>query len=94
MVNPLKYQMTYKIISVREYSRNLGQRSILARKGTYLLKKDHKNSPPPTHSISFLSVLHQNKALHNFPNRGQSSIVERNIGLEYALSVVKQLYFL
>ena len=27
----------------------------------------------------------QNKALHNFHKRGQRSIVEQNIGLEYAL---------
>ena len=38
-----------------------------------------------TYSISFLSVLHQNKALYNFRKRGQRSIVERNIGLECAL---------
>ena len=32
------------------------------------------------------SVLHQNKALYNFHKRGQHSIVECNIGLEYALA--------
>ena len=32
----------------------------------------------------FSSVLHQNKALHNFSKRRQHSIVERNIGLEYS----------
>ena len=36
------------------------------------------------YSIPFLSVLHQNKALYNFRKTGQRSIVERNIGLEYA----------
>ena len=62
------------------------------KKGTFL-KKKHKKfhasrppRPPPPYSIPFLSVLHQNKALHNFHKRGQRSIVERNIGLEYALT--------
>ena len=44
---------------------------ISARSGTFFL---------------FLSVLHQNKALHNFGTRGQCSIVKCNIGLEYALT--------
>ena len=55
---------------VRAYSRNLGQRSILARKSTFLKKKRHQNfNPPPLYSIPFVSVLHQNKALHNFRKR-------------------------
>ena len=37
-------------------------------------KNDTKN--PPFYSIPFLSVLYQNKALHNFRNRGQHSIVD------------------
>ena len=41
-----------------------------------------KNGP---YSIPFLSVLHQNKAMHNFRKKGQRSIVERNIGLQYTL---------
>ena len=41
-----------------------------------------KNGP---YSTPFLSVLHQNKAIHNFRKKGQRSIVERNIGLQYAL---------
>ena len=51
--------------------------------------KRSQNPPPTPHphpyTINFLSVLHQNKALHNFYKRRQRSIVERNIGLEYAL---------
>ena len=49
------------------------------KKGTFLKKGL---------SIPFLSVLHQNKALHNFRKRVQRLIVERNIGLEYALICV------
>ena len=67
-------------VGPRAYSRNLGQRSILAR-------KDPKNFTPAPYSIPFLSVLHQNKALHNFRKRGQLSIVERNVGLEYPLAI-------
>ena len=83
--------------SDRAYSRNLGQRSILARKGTFLCfdkmapkisppPPPHHPHPPPPNSIPFLSVLHQNKALYNFRKRVQYSIVECNIGLEYALT--------
>ena len=87
----------------REYSRNLGQRLILARRERELfMKKGHffekekgpkKFTPPPLpYSISFLSVLHQNKALDNFCKRGQHSIVECNIGLDYfnAIKMVKR----
>ena len=72
----------------RAYSRNLGQRSLLARKGffmkngTFFKKKGHY----PPYSSPFLKVLHQNKALHNFRERRQRSIVKRNVGLEYALT--------
>ena len=74
---------------VRAYSRNLGQRSILARKGTFFNKSAPKILPPSSahYSIPFLSVLHRNKALYNFRKRGQRSIVKHNIGLEYALLV-------
>ena len=52
-------------------------------------KKGTKNLPPPpptlSYSIPFLSVFHQNKNLHNFHKRGQRSIVELSMGLEYAL---------
>ena len=36
-------------------------------------QKGHQNSPPPPIPSLFLSVLHQNKALHNFCKRGQCS---------------------
>ena len=49
----------------RTYSRNLGQHSILARKGTFFngkraifMKKEH---PPTPYSIPFLSVLYHIK---------------------------------
>ena len=78
------------------YFRNSRQRSILAIKGT-LYEKRHffekgaqKISPPP-YSITLISVLHENKALHNFCKRGQHWIVECNIGLEYALIRVKNI---
>ena len=57
---------------IRAYSRNLGQPSILAIKGTFyekghlFLKNDPQNLPPPAYSIPIQNVLHQNKALHNF----------------------------
>ena len=56
----------------REYSRNFGQRSILARKGTFFEKSEKrapKILPPPplhTYSIPFLTVLHRNKSLYDF----------------------------
>ena len=53
------------------------------KKGHFLWKKGTKNLTHP-YSIPFLSVLHQNKALYNFHKKGQRSIVEYNIGLEYA----------
>ena len=57
-------------------------------------------SPPPAPPrppliqflISFLKVLYQNKALHNFSKRGQDSIVKRNIGLEYSLSTIRKIF--
>ena len=71
---------------VREYSRNLGQRSILARKDTFLKKRAPTILPP-----SLCKVLC--KALYNFRKKGQRSIVERNIGLEYALLEVSNSHF-
>ena len=70
------------------FSRNLGHHLILARKSTFY-EKGHlfeKRAPTPPYSISFLNVLYQNKALHNFCKGGQLTIVEHNIGLEYALT--------
>ena len=56
------------------------------KKERFFYKKGTKNLPPPLpYSIPFLSVFHQNKNLHNFLKRGQRSIVELSIGLEYAL---------
>ena len=64
------------------YSRNLGRRSILARNCIFL-RKELKTFNPPIQSV--LTFLHQNKALHSFCKRVKCSIVECNIGLEYAL---------
>ena len=57
---------------------------ILTEDWTLFEKKGPKNFNP-FYSIPFLSVIHQNKALHIFFKRGQLSIVECNIDLEYAL---------
>ena len=46
--------------------------------------KFHPSSP---YSMPLQSVFHKNKAMHNFCKRGQHSIVEHNIGVEYALTV-------
>ena len=45
-----------------------------------------KNPTLLPYSIPFLNVLYQNKALHNFPKRGQHSIFKRYVRLEYALT--------
>ena len=83
-----------KEIVNRAYSRNLGQRSLLARKGTFVWKKgsffDKKSQKisilpppppaPPPYSIPFLSVLHQ-KCFCFFDSQTQY-----NKGLEYSLA--------
>ena len=72
------------MLLVRACSRNLAECSILARKSN----KGHQKfypTPTPLYSIPFLSVLYRNKALHNFCKRRQHLIVDRDIGLEYAL---------
>ena len=55
------------------------------QKGHVFMKNGHQKFHPLPCSVQFLSVLHQNKALHNFRKRGLRLIVERNIVLEYAL---------
>ena len=47
---------------------------------------------PPPYLIPFLKVLYQNKTFHNFPKRGQHSIVKSNIGLEYTLSTIQKIF--
>ena len=54
----------------------------IGQKGFFYEKRAPKISP---NSALFLSVLHQNKTLYNCSKREQRSIVERNVGLEYAL---------
>ena len=44
-------------------------------------KKGNKNLTTP-YSIPFLSVLHQNKVLHNFHKRGQRPTVGHRKGLD------------
>ena len=58
------------MLLVRAYSRNLGQRSVLAGKVTFFEKRATNILPIAPYSIPFLSVLHQNKALYNFLKRG------------------------
>ena len=55
----------------RVYSRKLGQRPILAKKGTFFENKGTINFT--TYSNLFFSFLHQNKAYGNFHKRGQDS---------------------
>ena len=50
-----------------------GRHLILAKKSTFFEKKGTKNFPTP-YSIPLLSILHQNKALHNFYKNGQGPI--------------------
>ena len=52
------------------------------------MKKEPPKSPSHPYAILFVSVLHQNKALHNLRKRGQRSIAKRNIGQEYVLTGV------
>ena len=53
----------------KTYSRNLGQRSILARKGNFFEKRAPKIYPSH-YLIPFPSVLHRNKGLYNFCIKG------------------------
>ena len=64
----------------RAQSRKLEQRPILAKKDTFF-KKGTKTYTTP-YSIHFLSVLHQNKGLHNFHKMGQHPIVGHMEGLD------------
>ena len=57
----------------------------MCKKGIFFEKRVPEISHTP-YSIPFLGVLHQNKALNNFQERGHHSIVKCNTGLEYALS--------
>ena len=52
------------------WSRKLGQCPILAKKGTFFKKKGTEAFTTP-YSIPFLSVLHQNKGLHNFHKKSR-----------------------
>ena len=54
------------------------------KKVHFFEKRTPKISPLPTYSIPFLSILVFYIKIQ-FRKRGQRSIVERNIGLEYAL---------
>ena len=69
----VKQNMNYCITIFRVYNRKLGQPMILAKKGTFFEKKGHQTFYHPLFN-PFLSVLHQNKALHNFHKRGQHPI--------------------
>ena len=84
----------------RAYSRNLVQlrywpeRTLFYEKRHFLLKKVtflKKSSALLPFPIPFLNILRQNKALRNFPKRGQHSIVKLNIGLEYTLNTIRKI---
>ena len=66
---------------ISELNLKLGQRPILVEKGPFLKKKNTKNITIP-YSNPFLSVLHQNKALHNFHKREQRTIAGWIKGLD------------
>ena len=59
---------------------DIGQHSILVKKGTFE-KKGVNNFSTPC-SIPFVNVLHQNKPLHNFYKKGQCSIAGCMKGLD------------
>ena len=87
---------TRHILEILGSIRYWPQRSLFYEKRMLLKKMPLNILPHPSpisNAIPFLSVLHQNKALHSFCKRGQCSIVEHNIGLEYAL-VKNPLYVL
>ena len=65
------------------------QRSILAKKVTFFKKKGAHEFHHPLFN-PFLSVLHQDKVLHNFCKRGQYSIVKCKKGPDKGC-VVKEL---
>ena len=52
---------------------------------SFFQKKGTKNLTTP-YSIPFLSVLHQNNALHNFHKRGKRSAVGHIKRLDYGLT--------
>ena len=73
-----------KIIKILNYwiGRGYIYYTFVWKKNTFLKKGPQKfhSLPPPIQSL-FVSALHQN----NFSKRGQHSIVQRNIGLQYAV---------
>ena len=88
--------------TIRAYSRNSGQRSKLARKGTFLwkngifyeksalfLKKKHPKKYPPPSPHPCHSIPLQSKALLNFCRRGHCLKVKCNTDLEYTLTMPK-----
>ena len=58
----------------------------------YKLVRTYSSKRPKNFtSLPFLSVLHQNKALHNFCKRVKCSIVEHNMSLEHAPPVLNEI---
>ena len=66
-------KLTLFMNSNRAFSRKLGQRLILAKKGTLFEEKTKKVTTNfiTLYSNQFLSVLDENKALYNFQKMGQ-----------------------
>ena len=86
--NEFSQELNYYPFAVnRTYSRNLWQHLILVRMGTFLWKKGPTNVTSPLFNpfSKCIASKYQNKVFHNFCKRGQHSIVECHIGLEYAL---------
>ena len=75
------FHLKIQVNMTRPKSRKLGKHLILAKKGTFWKKNATKTLPPHLKS-PFLSVFHQNKALHNFHKRGQHSILRHIKGLD------------
>ena len=59
-----------RVVLGTNFGPRLGKHPILAKKGTFHEKRGTKNFTSP-YSIPFLSVLHQNKTVHNVLKMGQ-----------------------
>ena len=71
----MKINILFTLLLIRFYqAENIKSINFFEKKGT-------KNLTTP-YSIPFLSVLHQNKALHNFYKRGQRPTIGRIKGLD------------
>ena len=65
-----EFTKSYCYCICRTWSKKLGQYPILVKNSTFFKKSVQNNSPPRIQS-QFLSILNQNKTLHNFHQSGQ-----------------------